>query len=575
MRRTHVLALASSFFLCTTSLAQNPRAPASVDNLPGGGGGNLATAGDVTAVVYSDAGARELFVSTSDGRALEWSAPVRLDIESGLTDYLSTDPIAIVDDRVYVAYADDRFGERELFVRVYNATSGTLGPEVRIPNGYLPGEASTFSWDIEAEAGPGADRVYLVIAVDQPSPQIERARVVASHDGGASFPIEYELSSADVDAAYSLEVADGVVHVAWSDNRNVSNGNDVFYQRSTDGALTFLPNDVLLDASGPGIGDVNGIGFHLFTAPPFVVVGWAEVLGSEIEIHATISADNGLTFGPDKRVDQAPPGALIGFMTVAEVADPDAGSVAVGWTDTRFGGLGATELFAATTFDGGGSWSEAQLSSGGILGVSPDRGSVHEADGQTWMSFGYSGYFTGEVFSALSLDGGATWEPPLAIEATPTAGAATFGLGATNLLYGNRIHMWLEGSLFGAVDVQLGGYRVPTLDYVETLVPPGAHFELSGFGEVPFGAVLLSGSTGSLPVGFGDPRDLGLAPDPVFFVSLGEAFGALGASLVGGAGVTPTIPPLTPGLGLHAAALSFDLAGGVTVVEISDVQILP
>jgi hypothetical protein len=95
-------------------------------------------------------------------------------------------------------------------------------------------------------------------------------------------------------------------------------------------------------------------------------------------------------------------------------------------------------------------------------------------------------------------------------------------------------------------------------------------------GPAPLAAVVLSGSTGSLPVGFGDPRDLGLAVDAWLISSLHHAFGVLGASLTGGAGATPAIPGTLPrGLGIHAAAISFDLAGGVTIGEITDVHILP
>ncbi len=572
------LSLVPLLALCTASLAQNPREPQVLGSFGAGVGSSVASAGDLSVLTYTDYGAQELYLRTSDGRGVTWSAPVRIDTLPGLTETLSGDSIAIVEDRVYVAYADERFGTKELFLRVYDATAGTLSPEVRVPNDYLPGEAATFGWDLEAEAGPGADRVYFVIVVDLPSPNIERARFVASHDGGATFPIERQLSLADVDAAYQIEVAAGVVHVAWSDNRHAPSGNDVFYQRSTDGGLTFLPADVMLDASGPGVGDAVGLGFHLVAAPPIVAVGWSEEIASILspEIHAIVSLDQGLTFGPDQRVDQAPPGTQTGFARVAVVADPDAGSVAVGWDDTRLGVLGNTELFAATTFDGGVTWNEAQVSSGGILGVIPERGSVHAADGRTWMSFGYSGYYTGEVFSALSLDGGATWKPPLQVAGAPIAGSPAVGTFASNALYGNRIHTWPAGQLFGNLDLYVGGYRVPTLDFVESALPPGFRFELSEFGGAAFGAVLLSNAPGSLPVGFGDPRDLGLFPDALFLFSTGQIFGSLGTSLSGGSGATPLIPgTLPPGVSVRAAALSFDLTGGVSIGEISDVQVVP
>lgn len=574
MRRS--LALALSLAPTTALAAQNPRPPQTIETSPLGLTARVATAGDLSAIL-TESGAMQLELRTSDGRGVEWSAPVPIDALPGLPEQLSSDGLAIVGDRIYVSYSDERHGTREVFVRSYDVTSGTLSPEVRVPNGYPAGEAETFGWQLAAEAAPGGDRVYLVLAVDVPSPNIERARFVASHDGGLTFPIERQLTpgTADLDAAYQLEAAGGVVHVAWSDSRYAASGNDVFYQRSTDGGLTFLPADVELDATGPGVGSVTGVGFHMIAAPPLLVLGWSEYVGSILEprIHGIVSLDQGLTFGPDQEIDQAPVGSLSAITTVAVTADPDSGGAAVAWHDTRDGHLGKAEVYVASTLDGGLNWNETKVSSGGVLGPFPEDGSVLAADGRTSMAFTYAGYYTGEIFSALSLDGGATWEPPVSIAEPPLAGSGAWGSFATNALYGNRIHVWSDGVLF-STNLVVGGYRVPTLDLVQG--GGGFHFELSEMGSSPFGAVLLSSSPGSLPVGFGDPRDLGLAPDALFVWSLGQAGGTLGAPLVAGAGATPFVAaPIPPGLGIHAAAVSFDLSGGVTIGEITDVQLLP
>jgi len=573
------LSFASLLPLSLASAAQNPRAPQILETSVSGVGSTVATAGDLSALVSTNLDTQELLLRTSDGRGIDWSPPVRIDALPGLTESLSSDCIAIVGDRVYVSYSDQRHGTRELFVRSFDAGTGALSAEVRVPNDYAPGEAETFLWQIAAEPGSGADRVYFAIVVDLPTPNIDRLRFVGSHDGASTFPLDRQLTPglADAGTAFRIEAVGGVVHLAWADNRHWTTADDVFYQRSGDGGLTFLPADLLLDASGPGVGHAAGVGFHMAVAPPIVAVGWSEYATSilDTKIHGCVSLDGGLTFGPDNVVDQAPPGTLLSFAAIAVAADPDAGSAAVAWNDARFGLLEQTELFAATTFDGGVTWSEAQLSSGGILGVAPENGSVAGPDGRTWMAFGYAGYYTGEVFSAQSLDGGATWEPPISLAGAPHPGAFTTGAFATNELYGNRIHAWAQGE-FIADELKVGGYRVPTLDFVQDAAGPSFHFELSELGSSSFGAVVLSGSPGSLPVGFGDPRDLGLAPDAILLFSLGEAFGALGASLTGGAGATPSVPlALPPGLGLYAAGISFDVASGVAIGEITDVQLLP
>ena len=377
------------------------------------------------------------------------------------------------------------------------------------------------------------------------------------------------MTDGGLGGALELEVCAGVVHVAWPDNRNNLSSNDVFYTRSVDGGQTFLPTDLQLNASGVGVGDVTGIGFHMSCAAPLVVVGWAETpSGGGLDVHGIVSTNDGLSFGPDQALDLAPPGSLSPFLSLGTTADPDSGSAAVAWSDTRFGFGALAELFVATSADSGQNWNEVQVSNGAIGGLTPQTGTALVPDGRTWMTFAYSGSSDGRISAVQSTDGGTSWGPPLELEPSPIAGGIATGSFAINNLYGNRIHTWSRGSFFGASTIRVGGYRVPTLDLVQDFVARSLHFELTEFGDAPLGVVLLSRGLGSFPVGFGDVRDLGLAFDNILIQSLGLIFGPLGAELIHGSGATEELPALLPpGVALFATAVSFDTATGAIVIE--------
>jgi hypothetical protein len=87
--------IASLFLASSLATAQNPRPPELITSSGSRLGSAVATAGDLSTLVYSDYGAQELWLRTSDGRGIEWSAPVRIDVVPGVQETLSNDCLAI------------------------------------------------------------------------------------------------------------------------------------------------------------------------------------------------------------------------------------------------------------------------------------------------------------------------------------------------------------------------------------------------------------------------------------------------------------------------------------------------
>ena len=527
---------------------------------------------DLTVALFSEDGnGDQAFVRTSDGRGLSWTAPLVLHPgPAGARHAASPAAVRVVGATAFALWTEPlnpsylrelRFARSKEGARIWS-------PPHTLDKGRPEGIGQVRGTALAVSADAQGNHVYVLSRVSlAPCSTLaclesyaEDLYLTASHDGGATFAAAVPVSTregtgVDVDSM-AIEANGWTVDVVWLDDRlagalEASGGtNDVYHRRSLDGGATWMRAEVELDA--PGASGIGASELHVEAVRDDVVVLWREERTSsgKPELRAARSADGGESFGVDRRI-----GAYTGGVDyVGPSAMVEQGGVLIAvWSDAR---EGVRDLYSARSIDGGETWEDdVALSVPGVgfrydvsmAGEGADVGVVARSD-------------LVEIWSAFSSDLGASWTGHL-LERSPwlmrTSPAIAF-----NARYRNFVHLWTNAPGGGTDDLWSGGYRP------QTLVPRGfssarssGSFELAHFpgaaSDGTLAAVLLSRSLGSflLP---GDGRDVGLAPDELFWFSVGERAGRLGMVLTEGSGTTPPLElPLAGSTSFFAAGLSF------------------
>ena len=548
-------------WICASPItAQVPR-PSTLINtneLDDSRGIGLASAGELTAVVWNEGGAtNQVFVAVSDGRGLSWSAPLRVDADTSVKT-TQQDSVFVSGDSVYVVWEADTaaFFSRSL------DRGATFEPPVPLDIG--PG--SLRDWRVAVSPDAAGDHIYVLASTAVTD---EDLFLTASHDGGSSFSAAILVpavgSEGDVDAL--ALAADGPnVHVAWDDNRS---GRDaVYYQRSSDGGATFLAADVEL-GDDVGVEDSQDP-VNVALLGSTVAVGWNEEptgTGAETVV-VNVSTDGGDTFQ----------GAVtVGSYTVG-VDDTDEGDISINatgnvivtWEDDR---TGVDEAYVSVSTDGGATFGpDLQLSSNGAQNLAILAGGGATSDLVFWEST----TFPSTAESSFSRDGGLTWSASLRL--SDNSGFVDFPTATRNALYGNYVHAWAALDLIN-LKLYGGGFRPQTLTPVGNFIPgEEVHFEVENYPSeddgLPFG-ILLSGSDGELLLPLGDGRNTGLENDALLNASLGLIPGPLSGTIgPDGSGSTPsiTLPAGFPA-DVRAIAISLDPGAPVPFVTLTDVVI--
>lgn len=574
----HVFAPLCLGLLAGPLLAQNVRDTVQVDpGFPGASvSPSISTDGDLSAIVFNDVGSgHQINVSTSDGRGLSWSTPVRIDDDAtGATKLAGTligtqNKNLVVDgDNIYAVWRDNRNAPSSTKTNVYftRSTDGgaTWDPNTLMDTGTTPSVDDVRDWTMVASD----NYVYVLISVDPDDASDEELYLVSSADSGATFNTGVSVTTVNgtgVDIDDIGLAADGpTVYVVWADDRNGSVSNDdVFFNKSTDGGLTFGA-DVKVNSSALGTGDAEST-TAVAVFGNVVFVAWEEELASTTneELRGAISLDGGATFGADFQIGNYTAGAADTDLPWIAIV----GGVPVAtWEDNR---SGSDEVHVAASSDGGATWVETQIGSSGQF---PRLVSAEQAplDPNVAVTYSTSGA-TGAATLAYSRDNGFTWSPALTV--SQSAGDVDNSEAAWSPLYGNYLSAFLANDV-STNNVFAGGVRPQTLDAVNLISGSNANFDLSGWkadGTPRFCWVLGSNSAGTLPLPFGDGRNLGLAFDGTFLATLTDAATFLSTLDGAGAGATGSFPLAVPtGTVFYAAAVSFEV-GPVTFVELSDV----
>ena len=420
---------------------------------------SVATDGNIIAAVWLEDGTNNLFCSVSPDGGNTWNAATQMDDGTGSSKWIYDYNLAVADGSIYFAWRDQRNGSKEdTYFTASHDAGASWSADLRLDDGDAPGATDIDSVKI---AAAGSD-VHVIQRIDASSG--ESLHYLGSSDRGASWTSLTQVDNGGGDVDYeAIACASGsasTVHIAWCDNRN-SSDDDLFYSHSHDFGTYWMADNVQLDGSGPGSGDIEGTEIHLSVSGNedrggIVSIAWLEdetpASANDEEVHAIVSIDGGHNFGSDTTLQ-------VGFdadnhFGAGHWKVNDAGSLptsVVAWEDNR---SGSDEVYVAVSTDGGVSWSESQVGTGGTYPIS--------RVGLNHIGVGYSGFgFPENPMMSTSGDRGATWAEMDMAQGQQTGDADYTEFCFTDEPLETFVGVWLSDDLGQNQAYAGGGYFTP------------------------------------------------------------------------------------------------------------------
>jgi hypothetical protein len=567
--------------LCAPVLAaQQPRDPVLVEDtlVDAVGEPTLASDGDLSAIAYGDGGSLAfpdvIRVSTSDGRGLAWSAPVRVDAgPSGTTRRTTEESVQVLGDHVYVLWLDDRSGTQEAYLNRSLDGGVTWEGEAIVRNGFPgpTGETNAALIGVAEDPAGGADRVFVLMNTQDPTGAYGALFLAVSYDAGAHFgPAlhvpDYPVGSGpDVDEMDLCVEGYDAVHILWKDDRIGGGFQDVWYKRFDGTAL--LGADALMNATAPGSASW-GTGIYLDARDNFVVAAWQDVrIGAQDHVRYDVSASAGAVWAADLPVGGYALGA--DHVGLGDVYVED-GVFAIAYRDDRTGSYEATVAVAAPApVVLSPDWTEHRFAAGGSVLYPRLKGAGD------YLAVSFRNSLGNHLQAAVSRDRGATFLPELDVGFS--GGGDDYQEMAFNAAYGNALFAWLHDDAAAGQHLYAGGFRPQTLSASLVAGAAGTKdvaLDLSTFaaGESahPF-VVLVAAGAGGLALPLPDGRVLGLDPATLLPIALSLS---LCSGVIDGTGAGHVLIPGLPAAAVPAGlfqcvALTFDPAafGSITDVD--------
>lgn len=532
----------------------------------------VATEADHAVVLVHDG---DLALRTSDGRGVEWSAPMPLGAPNHQVPG-DARRLVLVDGTAFAMWSEMRvssvpapFAAREVKLRALDVESGALGASLAMPSVGAADMTEVRLADLDVERVGSAFHVFAVTTetvADAGGQVIGKASYLhASHDGGATWLTPQVLP--DSNGAFvddlQLEAEGSSVHIAWGESNGLN--AQLIYARSLNGGLSLQPRMVLDSSLAVKLDFMRVKGATVALLAHLT----DDLLSSSPNLYT--SRNGGTKFGQFHVLGEkltlanGPAGA-----TALEVLDDGRTIVATG---IRGGQFGTNPRFIReVSLNAGASWLQPVVLDGSAFASSIAGSAASGRVVVTWERID-------GVVAAVSKDKGATFGAQRA-RLTPEwlASATAF----------NGLHQNLFVTFTGqpalapnpTLPSQTTGFRSQDLDVVgATVGSTSVRLEFQDFQPIAdIGFVLFSSQLGNLKAPFGDTRTMGLGASPLFSTSAQlVGSGVLSAKLVNGRGAVPIVPIGAPGvvggLTVFAVGLGYDTSVG-QIVELTDVVTL-
>jgi hypothetical protein len=285
---------------------------------------SLVANGEVVHLVYTDERGLEpeVYYQRSIDGGTTWQTAVPLTTNNGSFSGYPT--IAISNNEVHVAWADQRNGHDDIYYRKSPDGGTTWFDETRITNDPFDSGFPSLS-----TSGPVIHLVWTDTRFED-----EEVFYCHSVNGGLTWGNQIRLTSNSgnsVNASVSCVAND--VHVVWQDNRN---GNEeIYYKRSTDGGHTWgADRRMTFNVSKSNFPSAVAVG-------KTIIIVWSDLQVGNAEIFGIRSVDNGDTWSDYIRLTNSPRESLepkiamegaFAFLTWHELSD-----IATNWeVESRF-----------------------------------------------------------------------------------------------------------------------------------------------------------------------------------------------------------------------------------------------
>lgn len=363
-------------------------------------------------------------MSDASEAVIGWTPPdMRLESTIPAQIFAWHPEIASSGDSVYVVWEDGRSGMGR-DVRFNRSLDG--GATWMTTNTQLNTEGHAVRPFSSPQIVSTGDSVY-VVWTDQRDGQVGNIYLNASHDRGATWMssdirLDTDMGVTQASLTPLIEAIGDSVYVTWSDLRHDRTiwglGSEVYFNRSLDGGLTWLSNDIRLTTHSPGFSRSGVSEISAFGDSVYVI--WqdrrAPGADSSADIYFNRSLDRGATWlSSDVAVGEDE--TLGAFALYSDLLVTD-GALYVTWGEFR---TGTVDVFFNCSRDGGVTWQSSDMRMGTdqpgttwsscpqIAGSGTDLYVTwyrQVNDTTTWRADGW------ELLIAHSPNGGATWFAP-------------------------------------------------------------------------------------------------------------------------------------------------------------------
>ncbi len=461
----------------------------------------LSSSGSYVYCVWEDyriGGGPHIFFNRSTNNGLTWGGDTFID--GGGAFAASTPDIASSGSYVYAVWSDSRNGMNDIYFNVSSNNGLSWGTAKRIDMGDNPG----LNHSVQPRIACTGNNVY-VMWLDFRTGTTQVFFNYSNNNGTTWQSSSTQLCAGtgyncQIPTRGGLRCTGTFVYAVWTDDRAVTNINDVYFSSSTNSGASWNM-EVPLNAPG-GFCNEPSLDFQ----GNYVYVAWEDdrmAPGTYMgDIYFTYSNNNGATWQPDQNIDHMP-----GIQDIMVEVESDGNYVYATWFDSRRFGPGMGDVFFNRSSNNGATWgTETQINWGsqpmgiqnsfpfmcagnGFVNIVwhdqrfyglPNIYTNYSSDyGATWPN----GMDEADVYCVRSTNGGTSWDTPVKVNddnkqyAQVLPWVAVKGNGTVDITYYNfrftPINPMIPGAeVRMAVSLNGGTSFQPSFPIQDTIVTP-------------------------------------------------------------------------------------------------------